>query len=136
MFREGLAELLNKPPGLSVVGQCASSTEALSLIKAAQPTIVLLDFDLGAERAFDFLEKVRTSGFDGRILILTAGVTESEAVQLVQAAVGASFTNTIRRKCFATRSAGSLLEMSAWRRITSSLYSGRLTRRVRAMSSS
>ncbi len=87
MFREGLAELLNKATDLTVVGRCASSAEALDLLPGSRPTIVLLDFDLGAERAFDFLERARGAGFVGLVLIVTAGVSEAEAVQLVQAGV-------------------------------------------------
>jgi two-component system nitrate/nitrite response regulator NarL len=87
MFREGLAELLNKAPGITVVGRCASSAEALGQLPATRPTIVLLDFDLGVERAFAFLESAHAEGFTGHVLIVTAGVSEAEAVQLVQAGV-------------------------------------------------
>ena len=87
MFREGLAELLSKAADITVVGRCSSSAEALGLLPDTRPTIVLLDFDLGVERAFHFLESARAGGFTGRILIVTAGVSEAEAVQLVQAGV-------------------------------------------------
>jgi two-component system, NarL family, nitrate/nitrite response regulator NarL len=87
MFRESLAEFLDKVPGFRVVGRCASSAEALHAIGKTSPTVVLLDFDLGSERAFDFLDGARAAAFEGRVLIVTAGVGESEAVRLVQAGV-------------------------------------------------
>ena len=49
--------------------------------------MVLLDVDLGAERALDFVVGARKGGFDGQILIVTAGVSDQEAVQLIQAGV-------------------------------------------------
>jgi two-component system, NarL family, nitrate/nitrite response regulator NarL len=87
MFREGLAELLGKATDLTVVGRCASSAEALDVLAVTQPSIVLLDFDLGAETAFEFLDSARGLGFVGLVLIITAGVSEAEAVRLVQAGV-------------------------------------------------
>jgi two-component system, NarL family, nitrate/nitrite response regulator NarL len=86
LFREGLAEILDKSPELTVIGRCGTSAEALELL-ATQPGVVLLDFDLGGELALNFLEKARNQGFKGRILIVTAGVSEPEALQLVRAGV-------------------------------------------------
>ncbi len=86
MFREGLARLFEREPDLRIVGQYASATEALSNLPAAAD-VVLLDVDLGAERAIDFVRGAKQRGFEGRILVVTAGVSEHEAVQLVQAGV-------------------------------------------------
>jgi two-component system nitrate/nitrite response regulator NarL len=105
MFREGLAELLNKSPDFAVVGRCATSGEALALMESAQPTIVLLDFDLGTERAFDFVDQARAAGFAGMVLIVTAGVSETEAVRLVQGGVAGILHkhNTPEELCAAIR---------------------------------
>lgn len=87
MFREGLARMLEKEPGLKIVGQCASSAEALALLNKSGATMILLDVDLGSERALDFVVTARRRGFDGKILVVTAGISDQEAVQLVQAGV-------------------------------------------------
>jgi two-component system nitrate/nitrite response regulator NarL len=87
LFREGLAELLNKIDGFRVVGRCAATAEALEIMAGAAPAVVLLDFDLGVDRAFDFLDKARAAAFAGSVLIVTAGVSDAEAVRLVQAGV-------------------------------------------------
>src|SRR5258708_19714880 len=87
MFRQGLARVLDKEPFLKVVGQCASSAEALAVLKKSAATMVLLDVDLGAERALDFVTEAKKSGYPGQILVVTAGVSGQEAVQLVQAGV-------------------------------------------------
>jgi DNA-binding NarL/FixJ family response regulator len=87
MFREGLARVLEREPGFTVAGQSASVTGALGELPMTASTIVLLDVDLGAERAIDFVIQAKRRGFPGKILVLTAGVSGLEAVQLVQSGV-------------------------------------------------
>jgi two-component system, NarL family, nitrate/nitrite response regulator NarL len=87
MFREGLARSLEKQSDLNIVGQVSSSTEALAVLDQSGATMVLLDVDLGSERAVDFVMAARRKGFDGQILIVTAGASDQEAVQLIQAGV-------------------------------------------------
>ena len=87
MFREGLVRMLEREEDLKIVGQCASSAEALAALDAAQADVVLLDVDLGSERALDFLSAAKKRGFQGRVLIVTAGISDQEAVHLVQAGV-------------------------------------------------
>lgn len=87
MFRHGLVRVFAKEPQFTVVGEAASVTEALSQLPGSGATIVLLDVDLRAERALDFVSKSRNQGFQGKILVVTAGVTGQESVQLVQSGV-------------------------------------------------
>jgi len=87
MFRQGLARVLEKEPGLKVVAQCSSSAQALDALERNGVSMVLLDVDLGPERALDFVTKVKKNGFEGQILVVTAGISGQEAVQLVQAGV-------------------------------------------------
>lgn len=86
MFREGLARMLATEQDLEVVAEVSSVSEALSLLNA-QTDVVLLDVDLGQERALEFVERAKSVAFQGRILIVTAGISGREAVQLVQAGV-------------------------------------------------
>ena len=86
MFREGLARMLATEQDLEVVGEVSSAAEALSHLNA-QTDVVLLDVDLGPERALEFVERAKAAAFQGRILIVTAGISGREAVQLVQAGV-------------------------------------------------
>jgi len=87
MFREGLARMLEREQDLCVVGQCASSADALHLLKDSGVDIVLLDVDLGAERGLDLIVAAKSIGFPGRFLVVTAGISDPEAVQLVEAGV-------------------------------------------------
>ena len=96
MFREGLADSLAKDPNLKVVGQCSSAAEALPLLKSGQPTLILLDVDLGATRGLAFVEAVRQKGFAGQILIVTAGISDQEAVPSYQFMTSPPPSNTSR----------------------------------------
>jgi two-component system, NarL family, nitrate/nitrite response regulator NarL len=87
MFREGLARMLDKEPDFAVAGQVSSATEGLSILASTGAGVVLLDVDLGAERALDFVKGARAGGFEGKVLIVTAGISDQEAVQLVQAGI-------------------------------------------------
>jgi two-component system, NarL family, nitrate/nitrite response regulator NarL len=87
LFREGLARLLEGQPGFVIAGKADSSRTALAQLGSAQADIVLLDVDLGADRALDFVRSARQQSFEGRILVVTAGVSDAEAIQLVQAGV-------------------------------------------------
>jgi two-component system nitrate/nitrite response regulator NarL len=87
MFRDGLARVLDKEADFTVAEQVGSATEGLAILEGSDANLVLLDVDLGPERALDFVRGARSSGFEGQILIVTAGMSDQEAVQLVQAGV-------------------------------------------------
>ena len=87
MFRQGLARVLEREPEFRVVGQFTTSSEALEALGESRATMILLDVDLGRERALDFVREVRKRKFEGQILVVTAGISTQEAVQLVQSGV-------------------------------------------------
>jgi two-component system nitrate/nitrite response regulator NarL len=87
MFREGLVRMLEKEAEFQITGQASSAAEALRILPESKPAIVLLDVDLGAERAIDFVLGARRAHFEGHIVAVTAGMSDAEAIQLVQAGV-------------------------------------------------
>ena len=87
MFRESLARVLEQESSFEVVGGFGSSSDALSALSESGATMVLLDVDLGGERALNFVVECRKRGFPGQILVVTAGMSGEEAVQLIQAGV-------------------------------------------------
>ena len=87
LFREGLARLLEGQPDFEVTGSADSIQASLPLLAGARPDVVLLDVDLGSDRAIEFVRRSRSAGYEGRILVVTAGVSDTEAIHLVQAGV-------------------------------------------------
>src|SRR5688572_26598189 len=83
LFRESVSRVLANEADLKVE-HCASIRDALQVLAQQQFDVVLLDHDLGSERASQFLPAARQVGFDGRVLIVTAWVSENEARRLMR----------------------------------------------------
>jgi len=90
LFRESVAHALAVEPWLQVE-HCASIREALTMLAERHFDILLLDHDLGGERASQFLPAARQSGFEGRVLIVTAWVSDTEARRLLRQGVAGIF---------------------------------------------
>jgi len=90
LFRESVSRVLSGDPGLTV-DHCASIREALEVLSQKPYEIVLLDHDLGQERASQFLPAARQVGFEGRVLVVTAWVSEMEARRLLRQGVSGIF---------------------------------------------
>jgi DNA-binding NarL/FixJ family response regulator len=90
LFRESVAHILSMEPSLKIE-HCASIAEALQFLARDSFDLVLLDHDLGNERASQFLPAARQAGFDGRVLVVTAWVSETEARRLLQQGVAGIF---------------------------------------------
>lgn len=86
MFREGLARMLANEEDLQVVGEVACAAEGLPFLNSGTD-VVLLDANLGPDGALEFMERMQAAAFQGRILIVTAGISSREAIQLVEAGV-------------------------------------------------
>jgi two-component system, NarL family, nitrate/nitrite response regulator NarL len=92
LFRESVARLLQAEPGFEVVAHCASGTDALRVVKSSEEIdVVLLDLDLGRESGADFLEQLRKLRFEGKVLLVTAGVNESEVPGLIRKGIAGIF---------------------------------------------
>jgi len=91
LFRESVARLLEAEPGFEVVAHCSSGIEAMRIVDSREIDIVLLDLDLGQERGIDFLEGLSAQHFKGKVLLVTAGVNESELPNLIRKGISGIF---------------------------------------------
>jgi two-component system, NarL family, nitrate/nitrite response regulator NarL len=83
LFRESLSRLLDAEPDFEMVADCSSVEQAIEVLRNRAVDLVLLDYDLGSERAPDFLDRAHELGLAPRVLMVTAGVTPSESVQIL-----------------------------------------------------
>ena len=90
LFRESVARVLAADPQLEIE-HCRSIAAALPLLGQRTFDLVLLDHDLGGERASQFLPAARQGGFAGRVLVVTAWVSGTEARRLLQQGVAGIF---------------------------------------------
>lgn len=90
LFRESLSRALEGEPDLTIE-HCGTIKEALEILEQKPIGIVLLDHDLGAERASQFLPSANLKGFSGQVLIVTAWVSDIEAKRLIRQGVSGIF---------------------------------------------
>jgi DNA-binding NarL/FixJ family response regulator len=79
LFRDGLSRLLALEPDLEVVAGCGTVAEALDMVGRHPVDIVLLDYDLGEDHGSHFLSAARRTGYTGKVLMVTAGMTAKES---------------------------------------------------------
>jgi DNA-binding NarL/FixJ family response regulator len=65
LFRGSLAHFLASEPDFEVVGECGTAAEALGLLKGSTPDVILLDFEIGAERGTDFMSLCQAGQLSG-----------------------------------------------------------------------
>lgn len=84
LFRDSLSQLLESEPDLHVVATCASVEDGLATLERERVDLALLDYDLGEKQGIEFIEQARKRGFTGRILMVTAGMTEEATARALQ----------------------------------------------------
>lgn len=72
LVREGLTARISAQPDLEVCGQAADIEGALALVKATQPALMIVDLALKGGSGLDLIKKVKASGVETRILVVSA----------------------------------------------------------------
>lgn len=91
LFREGLRRLLVTDERFVVVGQSGSPEQALQELEQMKPDILVLDYELNGENALGFMNRLKAIHFAGRILIVTAGLPDKDALGLIKAGIAGIF---------------------------------------------
>lgn len=78
LFPQGLRSLLEREPDLEVLSKCASVSEALGVLQAEYPDVIVLDIDLGTHRGSDFLNTRPKDRIKVPVIVLTAGISDRE----------------------------------------------------------
>lgn len=84
LFRESLSRLLEGEPEFAIAGTCASTAEALTIIAREPIDVVLLDYDLGEDQGTRFIEESAKRGFEGRVLMVTAGMPDAGTLRVFE----------------------------------------------------
>ena len=72
LLRAALRQLIESWPGLKVVGEADSASEALKIVKQAQPDILIFDHDfINDGNGLDLLSDLSAGAAEGRIILLT-----------------------------------------------------------------
>lgn len=91
LFREGLRRLLDSDERFLIAGQSGDSELALAELQKTAVDVLVLDYDLGKENALALLEPLRAMNFPGKVLIVTAGLPDKDALALIKAGISGIF---------------------------------------------
>ena len=69
---ERLDSLLSEIPGVEIAGHAGDGEEAIALIRACEPEVVILDSSLPPEGGLGFLRKLRSKGSTPVIIVITS----------------------------------------------------------------
>lgn len=78
VLRSSLRLLLEKQPGMTVVGEASNKVEALEVAAREQPEIILLDLCLREESGMDLIPELLRIAEETRIIVLTGVQDETE----------------------------------------------------------
>lgn len=91
LFRESATRLLAAEPGFEVTAHCGTIADALQILKHKAIDVVLLDFDLGEKDGREFLDLAKAQGFQGKVLLVTAGVDPAVAAEMIRSGISGVF---------------------------------------------
>jgi DNA-binding NarL/FixJ family response regulator len=71
MFREGLRQLIEHDPGLTVCGDAADAATALQGIRQSNPDVVIVDITLADSSGLDLIKNIRSEQEDLPVLVVS-----------------------------------------------------------------
>lgn len=83
--------MLEAEADFRIAGSCASISGALEVLQRENVDIILLDYDLGEEQGSSFLKEINTRGYNGQVLMVTAGMSDTETLRAMEAGASGVF---------------------------------------------
>src|SRR5271170_5775453 len=71
MFREGLRQLIDREPDLTVCGDAAEAETALQEIRKQKPDLVVVDITLGGTSGIDLIKAIKSENEDFPVLVVS-----------------------------------------------------------------
>lgn len=92
VVREGIRHLLEERSGVSVVGEAATASELMALLRSTRADVVVLDIGMPGPGIVDVLRQVKAIQPDTRALVLTAYPEADYAVRVLRAGAAGYLT--------------------------------------------
>ena len=115
VVRDGLVAMLRADPAFDIVGEAANGAEAVRLVEATAPHVLLLDLEMPGLDGVAVLRRLRESGSRTRAIVFTVFDTDERIIAAVEAgAKGYLLKGVPRAEIFAAiravHAGGSLLQ--------------------------
>ncbi len=95
VVREGTRQILERQPGVEVVGEAADGPGALAAIRGARPDVAVLDLRLPGRSGIDVTREATAEQPSLRVLILSAYDDEDYVIAAVQAGASGYVLKTV-----------------------------------------
>ena len=95
LYRQGVRQALAADESITVVGDCPPGSEALTLVEAFAPNIVLLDVDLPLLRGLDIGRQITTRCPQSTLICLTSSPDDDQLFQAIRCGAAAYLSKEI-----------------------------------------
>jgi DNA-binding NarL/FixJ family response regulator len=82
--RDGLKRVLESEPGYKVVGEAKTGHEAIRLVRARRPEVLLLDVSMPKLSGLDVLNQITSDIRETKAIILTASIERAAVLEALQ----------------------------------------------------
>jgi len=110
VLREGLRRLLQAEPELQVIGQAENGAEAVKLVKARRPDVLMIEAGIAGTTGMPVLRELSKMSTDCRVVLLNASLDRMQVLEALRLGVRGLVTkNTtvgLMLKCIRTVTAG------------------------------
>src|ERR1700726_3607298 len=84
LMRAGIRSLLEKMPGVEVVGEAADGREALNLVKTHLPNVVLMDIAMAGLNGLEATARIAREFPNVKVIILSMHANEEYVLQTLR----------------------------------------------------
>jgi DNA-binding NarL/FixJ family response regulator len=85
IIREALEAAISRAQGIELVGQASTGSEAISICRALQPDVIVMDLRLGDMSGVSAANQIRIDSPETKILIFTSSTGEPDVTGAIQA---------------------------------------------------
>jgi two-component system NarL family response regulator len=87
LVREGLAAVLGREPGMTLVAQASNGKEAIDAFRKYRPDVVTLDLSLPDMPGEQFVKELLAEFPDARIVVITSARGDVQMLRIIEAGV-------------------------------------------------
>jgi DNA-binding NarL/FixJ family response regulator len=94
-FRQGIRDVLNSQPGITVVAESGDGESALKMVATVRPDVVLMDVNLPAMNGLQATQQIKNDYPDVNVIILTAYDDEEQIYRAIRIGASAYFAKDV-----------------------------------------